>query len=371
MEINSRYDITVVPEDVKQILAETIAKYEQDTGKVLQPAHIERLIINVYAFREMLVRKGINEAFRQTFPQTATGIALDLCGETLGCHRLKDKSARCVLRFSVQGEHSSILIPKGTQVAITDDLYFITLNDDVITPLISYVEIEAECNKKGLIGNEWEIGRIKNLRTSLNTTTTLEVTNIDRPSGGLVEENDDDYRKRILAAPEAFSSCGSIAAYDYHVRAVSQDIADVNIATPKGGLVRITVLTKTGLPDTRLLNDIKKYVSAEKLRPLCDTVEVIAPTKRDYQIQAELILLDGYREDIVKTKARDAMQLYLADKTKKLGMDIVPSAIISVLRVDGVYDVNLISPTKTVIAENEWANCTALRIEVKEERSNG
>ncbi|MFK5289009.1 baseplate J/gp47 family protein, partial [Glaesserella parasuis] len=241
--------MTVVPEDVKQILAETIAKYEQDTGKVLQPAHIERLIINVYAFREMLVRKGINEAFRQTFPQTATGIALDLCGETLGCHRLKDKSARCVLRFSVQGEHSSILIPKGTQVAITDDLYFITLNDDVITPLISYVEIEAECNKKGLIGNEWEIGRIKNLRTSLNTTATLEVTNIDRPSGGLVEENDDDYRKRILAAPEAFSSCGSIAAYDYHVRAVSQDIADVNIATPKGGLVRITVLTKTGLPD--------------------------------------------------------------------------------------------------------------------------
>ncbi|MDO9657280.1 phage baseplate protein, partial [Glaesserella parasuis] len=72
-----------------------------------------------------------------------------------------------------------------------------------------------------------------------------------------------------------------------------------------------------------------------------------------------------------KTKARDAMQLYLSDKTKKLGMDIVPSAIISVLRVDGVYDVNLISPTKTIIAENEWANCTALRIEVKEERSNG
>lgn len=118
MEINSRYDITVVPEDVKQILAETIAKYEQDTGKVLQPAHIERLIINVYAFREMLVRKGINEAFRQTFSQTATGIALDLCGETLGCYRLKDKAARCVLRFSVQGEHSSILIPKGTQVLL-------------------------------------------------------------------------------------------------------------------------------------------------------------------------------------------------------------------------------------------------------------
>ncbi|MGX2951555.1 baseplate assembly protein [Ursidibacter sp. B-7004-1] len=371
MEIKNRYDVTVVPEDVKQILADSIAKYEADTGKVLQPAHIERLIINVYAFRELLTRKGINEAFRQTFPQTATGIALDLCGETMGCYRLKDKPACCILRFSVQGEHQSILIPKGTQVAISDDLYFITLNDDVITPLISYVEIEAECNRTGVAGNGWEIGRVKNLKSRLNTTTTVEVSNIDSPSGGLSEEDDDSYRKRILAAPEAFSSCGSIAAYDYHVRAVSQDIADVNVATPRGGLVRITVLTKRGLPDNRLLNDIKSYVSAEKLRPLCDTVEVIAPIQRDYQIRAELVLLDGYREDIVKTKARDELQRYLADKTKKLGIDIVPSAIISALRVDGVYDVNLQSPTKTIIAENEWANCTAINVEVNGERRNG
>ena len=76
------------------------------------------------------------------------------------------------------------------------------------------------------------------------TSLEVKVSNIDVPSGGLVQESDDDYRKRILSAPEAFSTCGSVAAYDYHVRAVSQAIADVNVATPKGGLVRITVLTK-------------------------------------------------------------------------------------------------------------------------------
>ncbi|MCU0107651.1 phage baseplate protein, partial [Pasteurella caecimuris] len=78
-----------------------------------------------------------------------------------------------------------------------------------------------------------------------------------------------------------------------------------------------------------------------------------------------------YREDIVKTKARDALQLYLSDKTKKLGIDVVPSAIISALRVDGVYDVHLISPAKIVINETEWANCTAINVEVSPERSNG
>lgn len=367
----NRYDVKVVDDNVESILRDAIAQYEKRTGKILQPAHIERLLINVYALRESLARQGINEAFRQTFPQYATGLALDLCGETFGCYRLLDKPARTILRFSIKGDHPSVLIPKGTRVAVSDDIEFITLNDDVITPLIAYVEIEAACNKAGIAGNGWELGRVKTLKSAVNFAGEITVTNIDVPSGGLAREEDDDYRKRILAAPEAFTSCGSVAAYDYHTRAVSQDIADVNVSNPRGGLVRITVLTKTGLPDSRLLNDVKQYVSPERRRPLCDTVEVIAPTKRDYQINATLTLLDGYREDIVKTKAREALQQYLSDKTKKLGIDVVPSAIISALRVEGVYDVNLIEPAKIVVSETEWANCTAINVEVAQERSNG
>lgn len=363
--------IKIIDEEVKTVLAESIADYEKLTGKILQPAHIERAIIQTYAYREQLVRKGVNHAFRQTFPQFAVGVALDLCGETFGCYRLQDKPARTLLRFSVNGEHRSIVIPKGTQVAINDELYFATLNDDVITPLISYVEIEAECNQIGTVGNGWEIGRINKLKTPLSTDYKVTVQNRDNPSGGVMQEEDEPYRKRILAAPEAFSTCGSIAAYDYHVRSVSQDIADVNVSTPRGGVVRITVLTKHGLPDNRLLDDITKHINAERLRPLCDSVEVIKPTERRYQITARLTLLAGYREDLVKTQAREALQLYLSDKTKKLGLDIVPSAIISALRVDGVYDVNLIQPTKTIVGETEWANCTEINIEVEEERSNG
>lgn len=367
----NRHEVKAVDDNVERILRDAIADYEKRTGKVLQPAQIERLLINVYAFRESLARQGINEAFRQTFPQYATGLALDLCGETFGCYRLLDKPARTILRFSVKGEHPSIFIPKGTRVAATDNVEFITMNDDVITPLIAYVEIEAECNQTGEQGNGWELGRVKTLKSAVNFDGEITVTNIDVSSGGLAREDDEAYRKRILAAPEAFTTCGSIAAYDYHTRAVSQEIADVNVSNPRGGLVRIAVLTKTGLPDARLLNDIKAYVSPERRRPLCDTVEVIAPTKRDYQINATLTLLDGYREDIVKTKARDALQLYLSDKTKKLGIDVVPSAIISALRVEGVYDVNLISPAKIVINETEWANCTAINVEVAQERSHG
>lgn len=357
----------IVEEDVGKILRQTIEKYEQDAGKTLQPAHIERLLINVYAYRELLVRQGINEAFRQTFPQTATGLALDLCGETFGCHRLQNKPARTILRFSVQGEHSNIVIAKGT-VAMIDGLEFATLDDVIITSLISFIDVEAECQQVGTVGNGWQAGRIKQLK---NGIAGVSVVNIDVSSGGLVQEDDDSYRKRILAAPEAFSSCGSIAAYDYHTRAVSQAIVDVNVATPKGGLVRISILSKNGVPDTRLLNDVKKHLSAERLRPLCDTVEVVSPIKRDYQIQARLTLLDGHREDIVRNQALTSLQTYLSDKANRLGVDIVPSAIISSLRVEGVYDVELLSPSKQVINENEWANCTNINLIINTERVNG
>ena len=106
--------IKIIDEDVKTVLAEAIADYEKRTGKTLQPAHIERSIIQTYAYREQLVRKGINHAFLQTLPQFATGIALDLCGEPMGCYRLSDQPAAVTLRFSVEGEHQAVVIPEGT-----------------------------------------------------------------------------------------------------------------------------------------------------------------------------------------------------------------------------------------------------------------
>ncbi|MGK3446175.1 baseplate protein, partial [Escherichia coli] len=41
------------------ITAEMIAKYEADTGKTLYPAQAERLLIDLWAYREMLVRVAV------------------------------------------------------------------------------------------------------------------------------------------------------------------------------------------------------------------------------------------------------------------------------------------------------------------------
>ena len=76
----NRDEVKAVPDDLAEILAQTITDYESRSGKTLQPAHIERLLINTYAYRETLVRKAVNEAYRQQHPRFATGLMLDLCG---------------------------------------------------------------------------------------------------------------------------------------------------------------------------------------------------------------------------------------------------------------------------------------------------
>ena len=71
MDLNqlNRADVKVVDDDLATVLAATIADYEQRSGKVLQPAHIERLLINTFAYREALARQQMNEAYRQQHPR--------------------------------------------------------------------------------------------------------------------------------------------------------------------------------------------------------------------------------------------------------------------------------------------------------------
>ena len=112
-----REEVKIVDDDLAQTLAATIADYEQRAGKVLQPAHIERLLINTFAYREHLLRQQVNEAYRQQHPRFATGLMLDLCGDDVSTPRLQAQPALTTLRFTaVLSGLEQIAVPKGTRV---------------------------------------------------------------------------------------------------------------------------------------------------------------------------------------------------------------------------------------------------------------
>ena len=370
-----RDEVKAVSDDLAEILAQTIADYETRSGKTLQPAHIERLLINTYAYREMLTRKALNEAYRQQHPRFATGLMLDLCGDDVNTPRLEASAARCTVRFTLAAGHNqAIEIEAGTQIAAGATV-FQTASSGTLSPSSRSLDLEAVCTQTGVSGNGFAAGQINTLDSPIDGVTAANTT---VPAGGADEESDDAYRERILLAPESFSVAGPVGAYEYFARRVNPVICDVhggNLKTaggePVGGQVRVTVLTKNGLPSSELIGEVQRALSDERVRPLCDTVTVAAPAVVDYTLDAELVLFTGTNTAEVLAAAKQAWADYEARRRGKLGLDIVPLDIQTALKVAGVYNVVLKKPVLTVVQPDQWARCTSVNIRTSSETAEG
>ena len=370
----SRGEVKVVDDDAATVLAETIAQYEADSGKTLQPAHIDRLLINTFAYREALARQQVNEAYRQQHPRFATGLMLDICGDDINTPRLGASVALTTIRFSAALSGSDTVdIPKGTEVSV-GDVAFATSIAGTLSAAVKQIDLPAVCMQEGVAGNGWAIGQINKLSAPLHLTAEVKAANINIPTGGAEEESDDAYRERIMLAPESFSVAGSIGSYQYFARSVSPAIVAVHVGNkldssglPIGGTVVLTVLTQDGLPGAELLAEVLKAVSGERVRPLCDMVTAQAPAIVDYSVNAELTVFAGANRAEVIAAAKAAWAAVDAANIKKLGADIVPLDIQTALKVDGVYNVVLKSPVLTEVPPDKWARCTAVNIVIKGE----
>ena len=92
--------IKLVADDPLAITDELVRAYEAATGKTLYPAQIERLFIDLIAYRETLVRGLINDVARQNLVAFARAPMLDFLGELVGVARLSAQPARTTLRFT-------------------------------------------------------------------------------------------------------------------------------------------------------------------------------------------------------------------------------------------------------------------------------
>ena len=373
-----REEVKIVDDDLAQSLAAMIADYEQRAGKVLQPAHIERLLINTFAYREHLLRQQVNEAYRQQHPRFATGLMLELCGDDVSTPRLQAQPALTTLRFTAGlSGLEQIAVPKGTRVN-AGQTGFVTTESALLTAVQSSAEVAAECTETGTVGNGWSVGQINSPAERLHPTIDVAVSNTTVSAGGVEIEGDEAYRERVLLAPESFSVAGPVGAYQYWARQASPAVVDVHVANdtdgggqPIGGRVAVTVLAKDGLPNAELIGKIQAALSAEKRRPLCDTVVVKAPTAVDYTLDAELTLFTGTDARTAKAAAEQAWAAYEAARRSRLGLDIVPLDIQTALKVAGVYNVVLHNLPLTVVKPDQWARCTSTTIRIAAQTAEG
>jgi phage-related baseplate assembly protein len=351
-----------IDRDPNEITGEMITAYQTAAGRPLRPAQVERLIIDILAYRETLARIGIQNAGLQTLLAFAAFPMIDYLGDLVGVARLQPQLATTTIRFTLSAVQTfDVIIPQGTRVQTLDGkVIFQTSAQAVCTAGSAYVDVASAAATGGVIGNGYVAGQINalldviaNVSTASNTTTS---------SGGVDIEADDALRERIREAPEGFSVAGPVGAYRFHAMSVSQLITDVQVISPEPGTVALYVLTSSGLPSDDLLAAVLAACDDKKVRPLSDTVEVHAPSEVDFTIEAALTLYSNVDIATTLAAAQAAAVAYAADRRSALGKDLVPTQLLTLLSVPGVYDVELTYPTLTEVDQTEWANCTGISV---------
>lgn len=349
-----------VDRDPVALTAEMIEAYEAYTGRTLQPAQVERLIVDLLAYRESLVRISIQEAAKQNLLAFARYPMLDYLGELLGVERLAEVPALTTLRFTLaEAQGAPLLIPAGTRARSQDRK--ITFETDrllEIAPGDTQGEVAATAREAGDAGNGYSLGQVSSLLDPV--AGVASVANVTMTYGGRSGETDDRLRERIRAAPERLSVAGPAGAYRWHAMSAHQSILDAAPATPHPGLVRVHILTDEGLPSAELLGLVAAALSDDKVRPLTDTVQVVAPERVAYDIIGEVTLYRDADPDVAMQAAQDAAKGWAAGRRSGLGRDIVPSQIIAALSVAGVYRVTLSAPVFRELGPHEWADCETI-----------
>ena len=348
------------------ITNEWIKLYEEKSGKTLQPAQIERLMVDVGAYRETVLRMAIQETAKQNLLSYASLDNLEHIGEPLDVRKLLASSSVTTLQFSVDSPLDfNFTIQSGVEVETKDGLFVFQTHEPVV--LIAgetSVTVKATCETSGIASNNYSIGSINNLITPLSYISKVE--NITISDGGADDEDADSLRERIRQAPEKFSNAGSRGAYRYHTLSAHQSITDVAITSPSAGIVAIYLLTKDGNPTEEIIKIVQNYLSDDKIRPLTDCVKIYSSEKVDFEIKAKIYLYKDSDADSVMKTIEAKMKEYKISLSEKLGKDVIQTQIISILNsVYGVFKVVLGTPITDIdIREYQWANLKNWQISI-------
>jgi len=358
-----------IDRDPTTITNEWIALYEEKTGKTLQDAQIERILIDVGSYRETLARIEIQNKAKSNLLNYAPLDILKHLGDLVGVPILEAKYSKTTFEFKLEEIQSfDILIPSGTQVESNDGKYIFETSADIIIPANTLtIDIDGLCTIADVAANDYASGSIANLITPLGYVITVQ--NITISSGGQDEESVDNYRERIRQAPEGFSNAGSKGAYKFHTLSADQSIIDVAVISPSAGVVEIYPLTNMGTPSDDLITTVQNYLNADKIRPLTDNVIVKKPEVKSFTVNATLTLYSYADLTSVQTAVNEGLTAYQTTLKSSLNKDIVPNQIIAILNaIYGVYNVELTTPALTTVGENQWAKLESFDISYSEDK---
>lgn len=346
----------VVSEDLNAIMAEMVVQWESATGKTLYPAQIERLMIDFIAYREFLIRAGINDTARQGLVDFAREPMLSFLGARVDTYRLQPQPARTTLRYAVSAPVSTALvIPNRPRIAAETGVLFVPQREPVIQPGQSFVDVPGQAEEAGFAHNGYLPGTITEAFDDLPDGVT--VSNLTTTSNGADEEDIERFRLRVKLA-NARPGAGSEKQYRYIAMSVSVNVIDVSLSVVSPGHVRLALLLPPGMDPAELLAAVYQQVQRNDIRPTTDHVDVIAGTPVALHL---LVIVTPRRLGLpsqVQSAAEASMKAFAARTSRKLGYDIVASEIESLVQPSAPIKRVVVIGANAAIGPTQYAQVT-------------
>lgn len=341
-------EVSFCETDVQKITNALITGYELITGRTLYPADPVRIFILWVVDIISQEREIINYSARMNIPRYAICDFLDALAEIFyNVERLEAEPATTNLRFELSKMlDDDYIIPGKIQVTPDGTTIFQTEKELKFDAGETSVEVPAMCLTSGIIGNGFLPGQINKLvdeeflyfKTVSNTTIS---------AGGTDMENDIDFYNRMRESVEGYSTAGPEGGYIYHGKTASSAISDIMPDSPSPGVADIRVMLHNGeLPGEEIIQKVKEKLSANDIRPMCDFVQVSAPDTVQFDIDITYYIpeqKDAGTDEIIQN-VETAVQNYIIWQTEKMGRDINPSQLYSLLMQTGVKRIEIREP---------------------------
>lgn len=338
----------------QQMVQDYLDKYEDLTGESTELTRADPVSLILYAcsvqiFQAMLY---VDRAGKQDLLKYSYGEFLDNLAALKGIAREPAKPAVVTMRFSLAAiRPDTVAIPQGTRVS-NGDLYFETDEYTEISSGDTYVDVTATCQTDGEDGNGLLPGEINVLVDPI--AYVASVANTESTVGGTDIEDDDTLASRVYIAPSKYSVAGPEEAYRYWITEFNSSISDVYLSSPEAGQVLIEFILEGGeLPNEAMVRSLADYLANENIRPLTDEVIVQVPATTTFNVNVQYWInrSDINKAATIQAAVEQAVTDYVSWQQSKIGRDINPDKLISLMEQAGAKRVAVTEPVFSVMPD--------------------
>lgn len=187
-----------------------------------------------------------------------------------------------------------------------------------------------------------------------------------------VWESDEAFRARIQLVIEAWSPHGTEGSYVYWALDADDRVVDVAVYGPNHGLdppvpnaeAHMVILSNEGdgTAQQNLLDAVFQHCTTDKRRPVADKLSVFPAVPVPYAIEAVLHVTSPEAASAVQAAAQAAAQAFV-DGRIRIGRKLYRTSIAAALNVQGVVDVELVSPAGDIeIGPFDAPYCTGISL---------